>query len=130
MIADTLFNWDKAELANILAERLVDAEDLIEAFPSIEKPCGMEEEILPDFIEQNWKMILHDYDITELEMWIAEKEYEESWENWKNECAEQDQEYEEYKLEEYCWSIIEIALSFRVMDLAEQWGHPPKWRKS
>ena len=43
---------------------------------------------------------------------------------------EQDQEYEEYKLEEYCWSIIEIALSFRVMDLAEQWGHPPKWRKS
>lgn len=130
MIADTLFNWDKAELANILAERLVDAEDLIEAFPSIEKPCGMEEEILPDFIEQNWKMILHDYDIAELEMWIAEKEYEESWENWKNECAEQDQEYEEYKLEEYCWSIIEIALCFRVMDLAEQWGHPPKWRKS
>ena len=74
MIADTLFNWDKAELANILAERLVDAEVLIEAFPSIEKPCGMEEEILPDFIEQNWKMILHDYDIAELEMWIAEKE--------------------------------------------------------
>ena len=130
MIADTLFNWDKAELANILAESLVDAEDLIETFPSIEKACGIEEEILPDFIEQNWKMILHDYDIAELEAWIAEKEYEESWENWKNECAEQDQEYEEYKLEEYCWSIIEIALCFRVMDLAEQWGHPPKWRKS
>ena len=61
---------------------------------------------------------------------IADKEYEESWENWKNECVEQDHEYEEYKLEEYCWSVIEIALSFRVMDLAEQWGHPPKWRKS
>ena len=130
MIADTLLNWDKAELANILAEHLADAEDLIEAFPSIEKPCVMEEEILPDFIEQNWKMILHDYDIQELEGWIAEKEYEESWENWKNECAEQDYEYEEYKIEEYCWSIIEIALSFKVMDLAEQWGHPPKWRKS
>ena len=123
-------NWDKAELAVILAERLADAEDLMEAFPSIEKPCVMEEEILPDFIEQNWKMILHDYDIQELEGWIAEKEYEESWENWKNDCAEQDYEYEEYKLDEYCWSIIEIALNFRVMDLAEQWGHPPKWRKS
>lgn len=130
MIADTLFNWDKAELAGIIAERLADAEDLIEAFPSIEKPCGMEEEILPDFIEQNWKMILHDYDVQELEEWIADKEYEESWENWKNECAEQEHEYEEYKLDDYCWSVIELMLSFRVMDLAEQWGHPPKWRKS
>lgn len=130
MIADTLLNWDKAELAGIIAERLADAEDLIEAFPSIEKPCGMEEEILPDFIEQNWKMILHDYDVQELEEWIADKEYEESWENWKNECAEQEHEYEEYKLDDYCWSVIELMLSFRVMDLAEQWGHPPKWRKS
>jgi hypothetical protein len=130
MIADTLLNWDKAELAGIIAERFADAEDLIEAFPSIEKPCGMEEEILPDFIEQNWKMILHDYDVQELEEWIADKEYEESWENWKNECAEQEHEYEEYKLDDYCWSVIELMLSFRVMDLAEQWGHPPKWRKS
>ena len=29
MIADTLLNWDKAELAVILAERLADAEDLM-----------------------------------------------------------------------------------------------------
>ena len=130
MIADTLLNWDKAELAGIIAERFADAEDLIEAFPSIEKPCGMEEEILPDFIEQNWKMILHDYDVQELEEWVADKESEESWENWKNECAEQEHDYEEYKLDEYCWSIIEMMLNFRVMDLAEQWGHPPKWRKS
>ena len=130
MIADTLLNWDKAELASIIAERLADADDLIEAFPSIEKPCGMEEEILPDFIEQNWKMILHDFDIHELEVWIANKEYEEAWENWKNECAEQEHEYEEYKLDDYCWSVIDIMLSFRVMDLAEQWGHPPKWRES
>lgn len=130
MIADSLLNWDKAELASILAERLADAEDLIEAFPSIDKPCGMEEAILADFIEQNWKMILHDYDVQELEEWIADKEYEESWENWKNECAEQEHEYEEYKLDDYCWSVIELMLSFRVMDLAEQWSHPPKWRKS
>ena len=130
MIADALLNWDRAELASILAERLADAEDLIEAFPSIAKPCGMEEEILPDFIEQNWKMILHDYDVQELEEWVADKESEESWENWKNECAEQEHDYEEYKLDDYCWSVIEMMLNFRVMDLAEQWGHPPKWRKS
>ena len=126
MIADTLLNWDKAELAGIIAERLADAEDLIEAFPSIEKPCGMEEDILPDFIEQNWKMILHDFDVQELEEWIADKEYEESWENWKNECVEQDHEYEEYKLEEYCWSIIDLVDQFRYNDLAERWGYQPK----
>ncbi|MBQ6576434.1 MAG: hypothetical protein IJL91_01625 [Bacteroidales bacterium] len=126
MIADTLLNWDKAELASIIAERLADAEDLIEAFPSIEKPCGMEEDILPDFIEQNWKMILHDFDVQELEEWIADKEYEESWENWKNECVEQDHEYEEYKLEEYCWSIIDLVDQFRYNDLAERWGYQPK----
>ena len=125
MIADTLLNWDKAELANILAERLVDAEDLIEAFPSIEKPSRIEEEILLDFIEQNWMMILHDFDVQELEEWIAEKEDEDLWENWENECAEQEHEYDEYKLDEYCMSVIEMAMSFRVMDLAEQWGHPP-----
>lgn len=130
MIADTLLNWDKAELASIIAERLADAEDLIEAFPSIEKPCGMEEDILPDFIEQNWKMILHDFDVQELEEWIADKEYEESWENWKDECAEQDHDYAEYKNDEYLWSFLELMYSFRVMDLAERWGHPPKWRKS
>ena len=130
MIADTLLNWDKAELASILAERLADAEDLIEAFPSIEKPGGMEEAILPDFIEQNWKMILHDFDVQELEEWIADKEYEESWENWKDECAEQDHDYTEYKNDEYWWSFLELMYSFREMDLAERWGHPPKWRKS
>ena len=98
----------------------------MEAFPSIEKPCVMEEEILPDFIEQNWKMILHDFDVQELEEWIADKEYEESWENWKNECVEQNHEYEEYKLEEYCWSIIDLVDQFRYNDLAERWGYPPK----
>ena len=129
MIADTLLNWDKAELATILAERLADAEDLIEAFPSIDKPCGMEEEILPDFIEQNWKMILHDFDVQELEEWIAEKEYEESWENWKNECIEEEHEYYEYKMEEYCWELINFAFSLRCRDLAEERGYFSIFRK-
>lgn len=122
MIADTLSNWDRAELANFIAERLADAEDLIEAFPFIEKPCGMEEEILPDFIEQNWEMILHDFDIQDIGGWIEEKEYEESRENRKNEYIGQEYEYGEYILEEYCWSVIKIALSFRAMDMAEEFG--------
>ncbi len=130
MIADTLLNWEKAELSGILAEYLADAEDLIEAFPSIETPGEMEAEMLPDFIEQNWKIILHDFDIQELEEWIAKKEYEESWENWQNECAEQEHEFEEYKLEEFCWEVIELMMCFRDMDLAEKWGGPSKWRKS
>ena len=46
MIADTLLNWDKTELANILADKMADAEDLVEAFPSIEKASTIEEDIL------------------------------------------------------------------------------------
>lgn len=130
MIADTLLNWDKAELAKILAERLADAEDLIEAFPTIVTPSGIEEDILPDFIDQNWKMILHDFDIQELEEWMAEKEYEESWENMKNDFAERDNEYTEYKMEEFCWELINFAFSLRCKDLAEERGYFSKFRKS
>lgn len=129
MIADTLLNWGKAELACILAEHLADAEDLIEAFPSIDKPCGVEEEILPDFIEQNWKMILHEYDIQELEGWVEEKEYEEQWETWRNECLEEDHEYDEYKMEEYCWELISFAFSLRCKDFAEERGYFSKFRQ-
>lgn len=130
MIADTLLNWDKTELANILAEKMADAEDLIEALPSIEKIGTLEESVLDDYIESNWKLILSCFDVDELNEWIAEKDYEAEWENWENECVERDHEYTEYKNDEYYWGIIELMLSFRVMDLAEQWGHPPKWRKS
>jgi len=129
MKADTLLNWDKVELARILADCLADAEDLIEAFPCIETPCGMEEDILPDFIEQNWKMILHDYDIQELEEWIEEKEYEESWENMRNDWAEEDYEYTEYRMEEYCWDLIIFTFKLRCKDLAEERGYFSKLRK-
>lgn len=130
MIADTLLNWDKTELANILADKMADADDLVEAFPSIEKASTIEEDILEDFIQSNWKLILSGFDVEELNEWIEEKDYEEEWERWKNECIEEDQEYAEYKNDEYWWSFLELMFSFRVMDLAERWGHPPKWRKS
>ena len=130
MIADTLLNWDKTELANILADKMADADDLVEAFPSIEKASSIEEDILEDFIQSNWKLILSSFDVEELNEWIEEKDYEEEWERWKNECIEEDQEYAEYKNDEYWWSYLELMFSFRVMDLAERWGHPPKWRKS
>lgn len=130
MIADTLLIWDKIELANILAEKMADAEDLIEAIPSIEKIGTLEESVLDDYIESNWKLILSCFDVNELNDWIEEKDYEGEWEQWENECVERDHEYAEYKNDEYYWGIIELMLSFRVMDLAEQWGHPPKWRKS
>ena len=130
MIADTLLNWDKIELANILADMMADAEDLIEAFPAIEKACSIEESILEDFIQSNWKLILSGFDMEELNEWIEEKDYEEEWERWKNESLEDDYEYAEYKNEEYCWAIIDFFFSLRNMDLAEQRGYPSKFRKS
>ena len=130
MIADTLLNWDKTELANILADKMADADDLVEAFPSIEKASTIEEDILEDFIQSNWKLILSGFDVEELNEWIEEKDYEAEWEQWENECIERDHEYTEYKNDEYWWSYLELMFSFRVMDLAERWGHPPKWRKS
>ena len=39
-------------------------------------------------------------------------------------------DYTEYMNDDYWWSFLELMFSFRVMDLAERWGHPPKWRKS
>ena len=90
MIADTLLNWDKTELANILADKMADADDLVEAFPSIEKASTIEEDILEDFIQSNWKLILSGFDVEELNEWIEEKDYEEEWERWKNECIEED----------------------------------------
>lgn len=130
MIADTLLNWDKIELANILADKLADADDLVEAFPAIEKASNMEESILEDFIQSNWKLILSGFDVDELLEWIEEKDYEEEWERWKNECIEDDYEYAEYRNEEYCWALIDFFFSLRNMDLAEQRGFPSKFRKS
>lgn len=130
MIADTLLNWDKAELANILADKVADADDLIEAIPSIEKPGAMEESVLDDYIQSNWRLILSCFDVEELNEWIEELEYEAEWEQWKNECVEQEEEYAEYMNDLYYMSIVELMFSFRNLDLAERWGYMSKFRKS
>ena len=130
MIADTLLNWDKAELANILADKVADADDLIEAIPSIEKPGAMEESVLDDYIQSNWKIILSCFDVEELTAWIDEKDYEAEWEQWKNECVEQEEEYAECMNDLYYMSIVELMFSFRNLDLAERWGYMSKFRKS
>ena len=130
MIADTLLNWERVELANNLADKMADAEDLVEAFPSIEKASSIEKGILDDFIQSNWKLILSGFDMDELTEWIEEKDYEEDWERLKNEYIEDDYEYAEYRDEEYCWALIDFYFSLRSMDLAEQRGYPSKFRKS
>lgn len=130
MIADTLLIWDKTELANILAEKMADAEDLIEALPSIEKIGTLEERVLDDYIESNWQLILSCFDVEELNEWIEEKDYEAEWEQWENECVERDQEYAEVMDDEYFWSLLEFMYSFRNLDLAEQRGYESKFRKS
>ena len=100
-----------------------------EAFPAIEKASNIEESILEDFIQSNWKLILSGFDVDELLEWIDEKDFEEEWERWRNECIEEDYEYAEYKNEEYCWALIDFFFSLRNMDLAEQRGYPSKYRK-
>ena len=130
MKADLLLNWDKIDLANFLAENEADAEDLVEALHEIRKAGPMEESVLDDFIQANWKFILSCIEIEDLVEWVKEKDEEAEWEEWKDECAEQDHDYTEYMNDEYWWSFLELMFSFRVMDLAERWGHPPKWRKS
>lgn len=130
MKADSLLSWDKTELANILAEKEADEQDLVEALPEISKAGALEESVLDDYIEGNWKFILSCYDVEELTAWIEEKDYEAEWERWKDECAEAEQEYTDYMNDEYYWSIIDFFFSLRDMDLAEQRGYPSKFRKS
>ena len=81
-------------------------------------------------IQSNWKLILSGFDVDEILEWIEQKDYEEEWERWRNECIEEDHEYAEYMNEEYCWALIDFFFSLRNMDLAEQRGYPSKFRKS
>ena len=96
MKVDLLLNWDKIDLANILAENEADAEDLVEALPEIRKAGPMEESVLDDYIQANWKFFLSCIEIEDLVEWIKEKDEEAEWEEWKDECAEQDHDYTEY----------------------------------
>ncbi len=126
MRADKLMNWDAIDLARMLAIEYLDQEDLIAIFPSIDKVDSFDCDILPDFIEKNWIFLLGYYDVHELESWLERNRYEEEWDEWRADMAEYDHEFTEWKMEEYCLNVIEIADMFRYQDLAEQWGHPPK----
>ncbi len=130
MKADNLFSWDRAELARILADNLCDAEDLVEAIPSAAKVGQFEEDLLPEYIESNWMMIIHNFDLYELNEWLQEKDYEKQWENWREEVDMDWAEYYEQLEEDYFRQIIFLADMFRTMDLAGMRGYPPKQVKS
>ena len=77
MKADNLQNWDKVELARILADKYCDADDLLEAFPSICKVETFEINLLNDYIEENWMLILPHFNVDALCRWLNVKEKEE-----------------------------------------------------
>jgi len=126
MKADELLSWDAVDLARLLAMDFMGPEDLVSLFPSIDTVDSFDSEILPKFIDKNWRYLLGYYNVNELETWLEQNQYKEEWEEWKADMAEYDYEYTEWKMDEYCWNVIEIVDMFRYHDLAEQWGHPPK----
>lgn len=99
MIADELMNWEKAELANTLADKYLDTEDLLEAMPDLVKAESFEASMLEDYIELNWEVILRKFDIDEICCWLEEREDDEALEQWyeliANEEIEADIEYQE-----------------------------------
>ena len=126
MIADNLSNWDALDLARIMACKFIDTDDLAEAIPSVDKVDTFDRNLLPDFIENNWCFILAQYDIDYLNAWLEEKECQEEWESWRDEISEEENEYYEFRLDEFCRMVIEMAEHFHHKDLAEQWGPPPR----
>ncbi len=77
MKADELFNWDKLELARILVEEYSDADDLLEAFPSIGEIETFEIDLFHEYLEQNWMLILPHFNVDYLLWWMNKKEREE-----------------------------------------------------
>lgn len=126
MKADDLFSWDRAELARILAEEFCDAEDLVEAIPSAARVGQFEEELLPEYIESNWMLILPSFDVEDLNKWLEEKDAEKQWEDWKNEVKMAEEEYNEQLEEDYYWQIVYLAEMLQTTDLAGMRGYPPK----
>lgn len=134
MKADKLLVWEKVELADFLAERLADAEDLLEALPEIGQVTGLEAGELDGYIDRNWQDFLSGFDPEELCQWVEDKEleeeYENIWEEYRNDSLEYDHELTEFMNAEYCFSVIDAAKVFRSLDLAEQLGYPSRFDKS
>lgn len=99
MIADELMNWEKADLAKLLADKYLDAEDLLEAMPDLADVESFEAGLLDDYIELNWEVILRKFNVDELDCWLEEREDDEALEQWyeliANEEIEADIEYQE-----------------------------------
>lgn len=134
MIADELFIWDKLELANILADQYSDVEDLLEAMPDISNFESFGEDLINDYIEQNWITILGQFDCDELLDWIEEKDEEEALENWHesitNERIEREIEYNEMLEAERYLAYLELLESFRPLDFAGLTGSLTKRKES
>jgi len=134
MIADELFIWDKLELANILADQYSDVEDLLEAMPDISNFESFGEDLINDYIEQNWITILGQFDCDELLDWLEEKDEEEALENWHesitNERIEREIEYNEMLEAERYLAYMELLETFRPLDFAGLTGSPTKRKES
>ena len=127
MKADKLTSWDSLELARILASEYAEAEDLAEAFPSINKVENFDFNSIPEFVQKHWRFFLASFDFLDLVGWRSEKDQEDK----RDEIAMD--EYDDYCdewLEELCIKILEISSYFRCMDLAERCGFPPKRKSS
>lgn len=126
MKAENLFSWDKTELARILADKFCDAEDLVEAVPLAAKVGQFEEELLSEYIESNWMLILPCFDVDDLNEWLQEKDTERQWKDWQDEVDMDLAEYHEQLEEDYYRQIVYLAEMFQTTDLAGMRGYPPK----
>ena len=131
MKADALLNWEKAELARILAEEYADADDLLEAIPELARVGGYEVEQLPGYIDKNWMRVLRLFDLPALEEWVEKQEMEafwreldEEWEQWKTEQMMEAAEYNEMLEQESVYEFIEEMASFHSLDFAGLMGYP------
>ncbi|MBO7574587.1 MAG: hypothetical protein J6S99_02080 [Bacteroidales bacterium] len=130
MIADDLTNWEKAELANILANEYADAEDLLEAFPTLAQVESFEYELFKDLVEEDWRSIVAAYDPEELSYWVEEKRFKESQEEWVAESFLEAMEYYEMKDKQQIMEFVNFYNALRCPDYATLKGYPSKRNRS
>ena len=126
MKADDLNIWEAEDLAKILAERYLDAEDLMEALPEAAQVGKLEVQMLPLFIDMYWRSILQLYDAWDLNEWLEECKCLQEWEEW-----EQDYKLEEYiqaaeEEEEFFSEILFLRECFRYCDQTVHYCPPKK----
>jgi len=126
-----LLNWEKTELARILAEKYVDADDLLEAIPELARVGGYEVEQLPGYIDKNGMQVLRLFDSPALEEWLEKQEEEtfwreldEEWEQWKTEQEIEDREYYDALEIGIMYEFINEMASFHSLDFAGLMGYP------